>query len=55
MIEIYIGNNGDKLDLSEDVQVLMTYELEKLQNPTIIKNNFSIVSICYDRYCIIFV
>ena len=41
MIEIYIGNNGDKLDLSEDVQVLMTYELEKLQNPTIIKNNFS--------------
>ena len=41
MIEIYIGNQGDKLDLSEDVRVLMTYELEKLQNPTIIKNNFS--------------
>lgn len=41
MIEIYIGNEGDKLDLSEEVRVLMSYELEKLQNPTIIKNNFS--------------
>lgn len=41
MIDIYIGDRGDKLDLSEDVRVLMTYELEKLQNPTIIKNNFS--------------
>lgn len=41
MIDIFIGNYNDKLDLTEDVRVLMNYELEKLQNPTIIKNNFS--------------
>ena len=39
MIELYI--DGMMADLTTDVSVLMNYELEKLQNPTIIKNNFS--------------
>lgn len=39
MIELYI--DGHKADLTTDVSVPMNYELEKLQNPTIIKNNFS--------------
>lgn len=39
MIELYI--DGRKADLTTDVSVPMNYELEKLQNPTIIKNNFS--------------
>lgn len=41
MIDIFVGKYNDKLDISEDVRVLMNYELEKLQNPTIVKNNFS--------------
>lgn len=39
MIELYI--DGRKVDLTTDISVQMNYELEKLQNPTIIKNNFS--------------
>ena len=39
MIELYIDRH--KADLTTDVSVPMNYELEKLQNPTIIKNNFS--------------
>lgn len=39
MIELYI--DGKKADLTTEISVPMTYELEKLQNPTIIKNNFS--------------
>ena len=39
MIELYI--DGMRADLTTDVSVPMNYELEKLENPTIIKNNFS--------------
>ena len=39
MIELYI--DGKKADLTTVISVPMNYELEKLQNPTIIKNNFS--------------
>ena len=39
MIELYI--DGRKADLTTDISVPMTYELEKLANPTTIKNNFS--------------
>lgn len=39
MIELYI--DGRKADLTTVISVPMNYELEKLQNPTIIKNNFS--------------
>ena len=39
MIELYI--DGKKADLTTVISVAMNYELEKLQNPTIIKNNFS--------------
>lgn len=38
-IELYI--DGKKADLTTVVSVPMNYELEKLSNPTIIKNNFS--------------
>ena len=43
MIELYI--DGHKADLTTDVSVPMNYELEKLENPTIIKNNFSSLQI----------
>lgn len=39
MIELYI--DGHKVDLTTNINVPMNYELEKLENPTIIKNNFS--------------
>lgn len=39
MVELYI--DGKKADLTTTVSVPMNYELEKLENPTIIKNNFS--------------
>jgi hypothetical protein len=39
MIELYI--DGKKADLTTEISVPMNYELEKLSNPTIIKNNFS--------------
>lgn len=39
MIELYI--DGKKVDLTTEISVKMNYELEKLQNPTTIKNNFS--------------
>lgn len=39
MVELYI--DGHKADLTTTVSVPMNYELEKLENPTIIKNNFS--------------
>ena len=39
MVELYI--DGKKADLTTTVTVPMNYELEKLENPTIIKNNFS--------------
>lgn len=39
MIELYI--DGRKADLTTDISVPMNYELEKLANPTTIKNNFS--------------
>lgn len=39
MVELYI--DGHKADLTTTVTVPMNYELEKLENPTIIKNNFS--------------
>ena len=39
MIELYI--NGQKADIANEISIPMNYELEKLENPTIIKNNFS--------------
>lgn len=39
MIDLYI--DGKKADLTTEISVPMNYELEKLSNPTIIKNNFS--------------
>ena len=38
-IELFI--DGNKVDLPENIQIPMNYELEKIENPTIVKNNFS--------------
>lgn len=39
MVELYI--DGHKADLTTNISVSMNYELEKLENPTIVKNSFS--------------
>lgn len=38
-VELYI--DGKKVDLTGSVNIPMNYELEKLENPTVVKNNFS--------------